>query len=65
MERLATRALFAGPVERGARYVVVDDAIVMSSTIAELAHRIASMRPRQQMPRPYLGSGHAGYSGFR
>jgi hypothetical protein len=40
MERLATRALFAGPVERGARYVIVDDAIVMGSTIAELAHHI-------------------------
>jgi hypothetical protein len=40
MERLATRAVFEGPVEAGGRYVAVDDASVMGSTLADLANHI-------------------------
>lgn len=40
MERLIVRPRFAGMVERGKRYVVVDDVCVMGSTLAELADHI-------------------------
>lgn len=40
MERVATRTQFSGPVERGGRYVLVDDVSVMGSTIADLANHI-------------------------
>lgn len=40
MERVAVRPLFAGEVQRGARYVLVDDVTVMGSTLAELANHI-------------------------
>lgn len=40
MERVANRAIFDGPVERGHRYVLVDDVSVMGSTLADLADHI-------------------------
>lgn len=40
MERVATRATFDGPVEKGGRYVLVDDVTVMGSTLADLANHI-------------------------
>lgn len=40
MERLGARATFEGPVQRGGRYVIVDDVTVMGSTIADLADHI-------------------------
>lgn len=40
MERIFNRALFSGPVEAGAKYVLVDDVTVMGSTLAELANHI-------------------------
>jgi predicted RNA methylase len=40
MERLAVRAVFSGNVQRGGRYVIVDDASVMGSTLADLADHI-------------------------
>jgi N12 class adenine-specific DNA methylase len=42
MERLISRPLFDGPVERGARYVLVDDVSVMGGSLAELANHIRS-----------------------
>ena len=40
MERLLARAHFQGAVERGGRYVLVDDVTTMGSTLADLAHHI-------------------------
>ncbi len=40
MERITNRAVFSGPVERGKRYVLVDDVTVMGSTLADLAGHI-------------------------
>ncbi|MCA1458106.1 hypothetical protein I6F35_33775 [Bradyrhizobium sp. BRP22] len=40
MERLASRARFAGPVQAGRKYVLVDDVTVMGSTLADLADHI-------------------------
>ncbi len=42
MERLMTRAEFAGDVTPGAKYVLVDDVTTMGSTLADLAHFIQS-----------------------
>ena len=42
MERIVSRPRFDGPIEEGARYVVVDDVTVMGSTLAELADHIVS-----------------------
>jgi hypothetical protein len=40
IERVASRAQFTGQVERGRRYVLVDDVSVMGSTLADLADHI-------------------------
>ncbi|MFV0280279.1 MAG: AAA family ATPase [Rhodoblastus sp.] len=40
IERIIARPRFDGPVERGGRYVLVDDVSVMGGTLAELAHHI-------------------------
>lgn len=40
MERLIARSDFGGPVERGARYVLVDDVTTGGSTLADLAAHI-------------------------
>jgi hypothetical protein len=40
LERLASRPVFDGPVEKGAAYVLVDDVITMGGTLAELADHI-------------------------
>ena len=40
MERLLVRPEFEGPVQKGGRYVLVDDVTVMGSTLAELAGHI-------------------------
>lgn len=40
MERLITRAQFAGDVVPGGKYVLVDDVTVMGSTLADLAEHI-------------------------
>jgi N12 class adenine-specific DNA methylase len=40
MDRLISRPIFAGPVEPGRRYVLVDDVTVMGGTLAELADYI-------------------------
>jgi hypothetical protein len=40
MERIANRAVFAGPVRPGYRYVIVDDVSVMGSTLAEMSNHI-------------------------
>ncbi len=40
MERLISRPRFAGPVQPGRRYVLVDDVTTMGGTLAELAHHI-------------------------
>lgn len=37
MQRLIARAEFAGPIQKGARYVLVDDVTTMGSTLADLA----------------------------
>ncbi|MDA4845960.1 PLxRFG domain-containing protein [Hoeflea poritis] len=42
MERLISRARFDGPVQAGAKYVLVDDVTVMGSTLADLADHIIS-----------------------
>jgi len=40
MERMIARPRFEGQVDRGGRYVIVDDVSVMGATLAELAHHI-------------------------
>lgn len=40
LDRLIGRPVFAGPIERGRRYVLVDDATVLGGTLAELADHI-------------------------
>ena len=40
MQRLVSRPLFGGLVERGGRYVLVDDVSVLGGTLAELANHI-------------------------
>ena len=40
MERMALRPEFAGPVVRGANYVLLDDVVSLGGTLAELAHYI-------------------------
>lgn len=42
MERLVARAKFDGPVQRGGRYVLVDDVTTMGGTLADLASFIQS-----------------------
>ncbi len=42
MERLIARTHFDGPVQRGERYVIVDDVTVLGSTLADLANHIIS-----------------------
>ncbi|MDE2267798.1 MAG: phosphoribosyltransferase [Betaproteobacteria bacterium] len=42
MERMMARAEFAGDVQPGVRYVLVDDVTTMGSTLADLAHYIRS-----------------------
>lgn len=42
MERLISRAEFDGPVEKGRKYVLVDDVSTSGGTFADLAHHIQS-----------------------
>lgn len=42
MQRLLARSEFAGDVDRGRKYVLVDDVTTMGSTLADLAHYIQS-----------------------
>lgn len=42
MQRMIARPVFDGPVQRGARYVLVDDVSTMGSTLAELANHITA-----------------------
>lgn len=42
MERIISRPTFDGPVEKGKRYVLVDDVTVLGGSLAELANHIRS-----------------------
>jgi hypothetical protein len=42
MARLVSRPLFDGPVQAGAKYVLVDDVSVLGGTLAEMANHIQS-----------------------
>jgi hypothetical protein len=42
LERIARRAWFDGPVERGALYVLVDDHVTIGGTLADLASHVAA-----------------------
>ncbi|MBU2856340.1 phosphoribosyltransferase [Acidithiobacillus ferrooxidans] len=46
MERLLARAEFAGEVQPGKRYVLVDDVTTMGSTLADLASYIQAQGGR-------------------
>ena len=40
MERMIARPIFAGPVQQGARYVIVDDVTTLGGTLAEMVNHV-------------------------